>query len=288
MNSTILKYESEPKIYEIRSECDPHHDVVEGLTISEHFQKSEKHKNISSTLGDYFIVIETEVNNSSEIQSKHFEIKALISEIDRSWMYACGHPLNKKVLSYMGPYVDFPDGNISGWKSNYREAEKEVNKGRAHATFSFEKISHSTFSYWPLQTALVARKSFLSASEPIQALLDLHYFAHKVGDSYSSFFFLAKSLELVRALLPGKTDAQKEKKLSEDVRSKLKTSLHNIVGLANTRFEIRHIVKDKDSISLHEKMNSSEINTFKHDADLIIRFVVCTNLDIPLIIPERS
>ncbi len=56
MNSTILKYESEPKIYEIRSECAPHHDVVRGLTISEHFQKNEKHRNILITLGDYFIM----------------------------------------------------------------------------------------------------------------------------------------------------------------------------------------------------------------------------------------
>ena len=188
----------------------------------------------------------------------------------------------------MGPYVDFPDGNIHGWKSNYREAEKEVNKGRAHVTFSFEKISHSSFSYWPLKKALIARESYLTASEPIKALIDLHYFAHKVGDSYSSFFFLAKSLELVRALIPGKTDVQKEKTLPDDVRSRLQTSLHDIIGLANTRYEIRHIIKDKKNSSLHEKMNNSEINSFKHDADLIIRFVVCNNLHISLIIPERG
>ena len=188
----------------------------------------------------------------------------------------------------MGPYVDFPDGNIYGWESNYREAEKEVNKGRAHATFSYEKVSNSAFSYWPVKTALIARESYLLASEPIKAMVELHYFAHKVGDSYSSFFFLAKSLEIVRALLPGKTDVQKEKEFPDDVRSRMKTSFHDIVGLANTRYEIRHIVKDKNNISLHEKMNNSEINSFKHDADLIIRFVVCNNLGISLIIPEKG
>ena len=288
MNSTILKYESDFKVYEIQSECDPHHAIVEGLAISEHLQKNEKHEGISANHGDYNIIIETEVNSSSEIQSKHFEIKALINEIDRSWVYACGHPLNKKFFSYMGPYVDFPDGNISGWKSNYRKAEKEVNKGRAHATFSFEMLAHSGFPYWPLKLALVAREKYLSASEPIKALVDLHYFALKVEDSYSSFFFLAKSLELVRALLPGESDTQREKELSDEVRSRLKTSLHKIIGLANTRYEIRHIVRNKNNVSLHEKMKSSEIKIFKHDADLIIRFVVCNNLNIPLIIPKRD
>lgn len=139
-----------------------------------------------------------------------------------------------------------------------------------------------------MRKALTARKSYLTASETLKALVDLHYFAHKVGDSYSSFFFLSKALELVRALIPGKTDDLKDKNLPEDVRSGLETSLHHIIGLANTRYEIRHIIKDKKNISLHEKMNNSEINSFKHDADLIIRSVVCTNMEIPLIIPESG
>lgn len=98
---------------------------------------------------------------------------------------------------------------------------------------------------------------------PVKALVDLHYFAHIVGDSYSIFIFLAKSLEIVRALIPGKTDVQKQKALPDDVRSRLKTSLHDIIGLANTRYEIRHIVKDKNIISLHQKMNNSERVHFK-------------------------
>ncbi|WP_289022162.1 hypothetical protein [Desulfobacter postgatei] len=288
MNSTVLTYESDPKVYEIQSEHDPCNEIVAGLEVSEHFQKSDTYKHISYNIGDYHVVIKTEVHSSSEIQSMHFEIQDLIRGIDQAWMYACGHPLNKKVLSYMGPYVNFPDGNIPGWKSNYREAEKEVNKGRAHVTFGFKKISHSTFSYWPLKSALITRESYLSASEPIKALIDLHYFAHKVDDSYSSFFFIAKSLEIVRALLPGKTDEQKEKEFPDEVRSRLKTSLHDIIGLANTRYEIRHIIKDKKNISLHKRMNKSEINSFKHDADLIIRYVACNNLQISLIIPERG
>ncbi len=280
MRKAILKYKSDPKVYDIQNESIPSHEMIGDLFISEHFLQSERYKYISSSLGDYQLTIETEVDNTLGIQSKYFKIKRLINELDRSWMYACGHPLNKKVLSFTGPYIDFPDGNISGWKSNYREIEKEINKGKAHAVCHFEKVSHSSFPYWPLKKALHVRESYLAASKPIKALVDLHYFAHKIGDSYSSFFFLAKSLEIVRALLPGKTDSEKENGLPDNVRSKLKTSLHEIAGLANSRYELRHIVKDKKNISLHEKMNHSEIEAFKHDVDLIIRFVVSDNLDI--------
>jgi len=86
-------------------------------------------------------------------------------------------------------------------------------------------------------------------------------------------------MELVPALLPGINNQQKGNKLSDEIKSKLKTSLHHIMGLANTRYEIRHIVKDKQNCTLHERMNNSEINDYKHDADLLIRFVVCQKLN---------
>lgn len=60
------------------------------------------------------------------------------------------------------------------------------------------------------------------------------------------------------------------------------------MGLANTRYEIRHIVKEKQNCTLHESLNNNEINSYKHDADLFIRFVVCRELAIPLIIPVRG
>jgi hypothetical protein len=94
-------------------------------------------------------------------------------------------------------------------------------------------------------------------------------------------------MELVQAMLPGNTDSKKENKLPDEIKSRLKTSLHQIMGLANIRYEIRHIVKDKKNCTLHERLSNSEINAYKHDADLFIRFVACQELGIPLIIPDR-
>lgn len=213
MSKAILKYKSDSKIYDIQSDGNPYREVVYGLSISEHFCANEKYKHISPTLGDYFLAIETGVDDTSELQSKYFVIKEFISELDRAWMYTCGHPLVKKVLTFTGPYVNFADGNINGWESNFRDAENELNKGRAHVVASYIQYSHSIIPYWPLQKTLSVRKSYLSASEPITALVDLHFFAHKVEDSYSSFFFLAKAMELVQTILPGKTDDEKEKKM---------------------------------------------------------------------------
>ena len=288
MSNVILKYKSDPKAYAINRKETPYQKSINGLFISEVLLINEELKRISPAHGDYQLIIETEVKNSSELQSKHFEIKKVIDVLDRSWMYACGHPLNKKIRTFFGPYIDFPDGNINGWTSNYKEAEKEVNKGQAHATFRLRRVSHSSLPYWPLKKALAVREAYKAAQDNVMMLIDLHFFSHKVEDSYSSFFFLAKAMELVQVMLPGRTDDKKEKKLPDEFRSKLKTSLHHIMGLANTRREIRHIVKEKNDCTLHERLNNSEINDYKHDADLFIRFVACQELSIPLIIPERG
>lgn len=285
---SILKYKSNPKVYAIHCTGMPYQTTNGDLTFTEEFLPNDKHSNISSELGDYYIIIQSEVNDSKELQLKHFEIQKVCQELDRAWMYACGHPLSMKNLTFMGPYIDAPDGKIDGWTSNFDKVQKEINIGKPHIVFNFKQISHSTLEYWPLEKALMIREAYLRAQEPIAALVDLHFYSHKVGDSYSSFFFLAKAMELVRSLLPGKTDKQKEKNLPDQVRQKLSTSIHHIIGLANTRLEIRHIVKDPNMGTLHDKMNNSEIVAYKHDSDLIIRAVVCKELDIPLIIINRN
>jgi hypothetical protein len=72
---------------------------------------------------------------------------------------------------------------------------------------------------------LAARDTYVGAEEHVSALVDLHFFAHKVEDSCSSLFFLAKAMELVQAILPGNSDASKERKLPIEFTSRLKTSL---------------------------------------------------------------
>lgn len=288
MSERILKYRSDPKIYAILCTGTSHRRAFDDLIVSEEFEPNDKYKNISPDHGDYRVIIETEAKDTAELQSKHFIIQNISQELDRAWMYACGHPLCKQLLTFMGPYIDFPDGKINGWSSNFKEVEKNINKGRAHILFSFEQFSHSSYEFWPLDRALTVRESYLKAPESIATMVDLHFFSHKVEDSYSSFFFLAKALELVRALLPGKNDQHKEEHLPDIVRQNLMTSLHHIIGLANSRYEIRHIVEDNKTGSLHKRMNNTEITVYKHDSDLIIRSVVCKELGIPLIIPKRG
>ena len=221
------------------------------------------------------------------MQTAHFEVLDFVDELDKAWVYACGHPLTKKHFAFMSPHITVPDGKLSGWKSNYREVEKEINKGKAHATISLIKLDHASFPYWPLEVAINVRKEYLQSTEQAQTLVDLHYYAHKVKSGYAMLFFLAKSLELIRSLLPGRNNSAKEKQLPRDVREKLHSSFNHILGLSNKRFEIRHIVKNTKDSTLHTKLTNEELKIFKEDADLIIRAVVCKELGVPLHLPVR-
>ena len=144
------------------------------------------------------------------LYERYQEVSALAKCLDRVWMYAGGHPLTKKDFAFLSPHVKQIDGSLPGWNSNFDSVQRDLDKGKPHVEFEFKRIDHTIFLFQLLRKALCAREAYLVSSEPINTLIDLHYFSHKVEDSYSMIFFLAKGLELVRDFLPGRDDKQKE------------------------------------------------------------------------------
>ena len=64
MSKAILRYKSDPKVYEIQCDDAPYREIINELSISEEFLINEKFKHISSALGDYQLITETEVNDT--------------------------------------------------------------------------------------------------------------------------------------------------------------------------------------------------------------------------------
>jgi len=283
-----FKFELLPKLYGIKSDSSPAKFKIKNIKLYETWEPNPKHHSISKELGDYRICFEKSVKTTKELQNAHFEILELIGEIDRAWLYATGHPLTKKDFAFMAPILSFPGVQIPGWTSNYDEIENDINRGKTHIKISSRNVHHSILSYWPLERAIEIREKYLHALDHIKALIDLHFFALKVDNGYAMLFFLAKGLELVRSILPGKDNFIKEKHLPEDVINTLHNSFHFNLGLSNTRYEIRHAVKDPKNSTLHPKLSNNELESFKNDADLIIRAVVAMELDVPLCVPNRN
>lgn len=285
----VLKYKSNTKRYIIDSIGEPFRKVINDILVSENYAINKKSSNESIVYGDYWLTIEVEVNNTPEIQSRYLEIFQLVHEIDRCWIYAGGSLFNDYDIDFIGPDVIFPDGNIKGWSGNYKEAEDKLNIGKVHASFGdVVRITELRLPYLPLQNALAVRDAYLTAQEHIVALIDFHFGAYRTGNSHSSLIFLAKSIEIVQSILPGKTNKDKEDRLPEDLKAEFRTSLHDLFRLANMRYEIRHIIRDKQTFSLHERMNRDEIKAYKYDEDMLIRYVVCQEFNMPFFLIDRE
>ncbi len=166
--------------------------------------------------------------------------------------------------------------------------EDELNKGRAHAKFSFRSMPNVSFHYWPLQIALQIREKYLAASEEVKTLIDLHYFSLSVNSGCAMLLFLGKTLELVLSLLPGNSKTEKENFLPVEIKEKLHSSFNKTLYLSNNRLETRHIVKNPKDRAMHNRLTHEEMETYKNDVDLIIRATVCAELSIDLVIPNTK
>jgi hypothetical protein len=284
--SQILRYVSAPKVYGFETEQSPNTFEIDNLVLHEDFSEDSRYASIRQGLGNYSVVIETSISQSSQLPDRYEEVSIFARELDRAWMYACGHPLTKKKFSFTAPHIIPMDGLLDGWTTNYEDVKERFREGHYRIETSLEHIHHAVYSFFPLSLAIAARAKYLAATEILRTLIDLHFYSHKATDGYSMCFFLAKALELVRAHLPGKTDQQKEKHLHTEVRVRMVDSLHSLYGLSNTRFEIRHIVNQHGT--LYPRLTTDELYAFQHDADLVVRSVVCSELGLDLLIPTRD
>jgi hypothetical protein len=108
--------------------------------------------------------------------------------------------------------------------------------------------------------------------------IDLHYYALKDTTAEAYLFFLAKALELGRKMLPGKRNDEKQRSLANGVGANLRRPLTWLFDMANNRKEIRHVVKKSRTIDLHPGLNAEERRDYLHDADLVLRTIVCQEI----------
>ena len=134
--------------------------------------------------------------------------------------------------------------------------------------------------YYPLLPALRARDAYQRAHPTIKALTDLHYAALKSPSGEGQLFSYAKALELAREILSGKDDKTKEKSLGLSTGT-LRQSFHWLFDVGNNRYNTRHIVrKGFRPTELHVRMTGQEIMDYKHDADWVLRSLVCQRLKV--------
>lgn len=271
-----LRYTSAPKLYAIPPESQAADGEFEGLLLREHHVPKPQ-KNLPPHIGEYTITIEATIGSSAEFHDFSQKIGALAQDLDKFWVYGCGEPLSPLVTT-----LSF-DVTPKGWHSNVDKV-KEYLLQNCHQMFVVAQLGHCHWiqmPFYPLLPSLRARDAYQKADPPTKALADLHYAALKSRGGEGQLFSFAKALELAREVLDGKNDHAKEKALGLSVGT-LKRSFHWLFDVGNNRYNTRHVVrKGFRPAMLHARMTGQEIMDYKHDADWILRRLVCQRLRIP-------
>jgi hypothetical protein len=266
-------FKSKPHVYVFASMSAGHQRTVGDWVVRESW-----HRINDSTLPDgsveYSVIIETDVSTPDEIWAKQNAAYELADDLNRVWTYACGQPLNVARLGLVE--MNAPPA----WTTNATEVEEKLHAAISGLTghVSIQTRYWTYYSELPLAKALDVWESYRTASDVIRTLIELHYSALTSERSEARFFFFAKALELVQAILPGRRNEQKQTSLPTDITNELDQSLHWLFDMANHRSDVRHVVQDKMGPTIHPQMSAHESRSFEHDADLLTRTVVCMKL----------
>jgi len=272
---------SKPHLYVIRTTKEPYEEAVDGLMIRELFEPVHD-DTLPDGIGNYSIVIEGVVTSESEIWTMSEKAHQLAEDLNRTWTYVCGHPIN---VARLGLTVRTAP---PGWMTDVPEIRERISAKRSGLTCGSIEIKTR---YWvfcsdfPLRRALRVRESLLDASVIVRTLISLHHMALTSRESEVRLLLLAKALEIVRAILPGRRDQEKQRKLPYEIISELRRgSLDWLSEIANSRLDVRHAIRNKNGPKLHRRISKEERKDFEHDANLVICSVVCGELGQALVI----
>jgi len=263
-------FKSKPQLFVLASADSTHQRSIGDWIVRESYEPIDD-STLPNGIVSYSILIETEVSSHEEIWSKQKTAFELADDLNRVWTYVCGQPINAArfgLFAYNAP---------PAWKTNSEEVEEFLQTASSGLK---GKLSIQTRQWiycpeLPLKKALDLRQDYKIAPDLIRTLIELHYSALISVRRESRLFLFANALEIVRALLPGRADKQKQNSLPDNIKNNLHESLHWLFYMANNRSDVRHVVKKG---TLHPRMSSKEHNSFEHDADLFIRTVVCKEL----------
>jgi hypothetical protein len=277
MNEKIQKifFRTKPLLYVLSKTVLPHQRIIGDWVIRETYELLDDSTLPKGTVS-YSIWIETDVSSPKEIQAKKDTGFKIADDLNRVWTYVRGQPINAARLGLV--FCDAP----AAWTTNIKEVEKKLDAEISGMTGNIIIQPGHCLMYvteLPLSKALDVYESYKTAPDFIRALIELHYSALTSKRSEDRLIFFAKALEMVRGLYPGKSNQQIQDSLPVNITSNLQQSLHWLFGIANNRFDVRHVVQQKGTPPvLHPRISMQEHQSFEHDADLIIRTVICRQL----------
>jgi hypothetical protein len=274
---SLLAYSSPVLNLGLLTEGSPCTCEFEGWTFREVYEPNAA-QDIAPGLGHYHLVLEREVNTPEELWHWDPIGVRLLERLDWVWAYAWGTPFRSS-----GFHISLVDiAPPAGWSSNAKDLSVDLQRQTGGLIISGGGITQRHWRrvpFFPLTRAIAALTAYPGADELVRELIGIHHQAHA---SKEPALLLSKGLEIVRRLLPGQSDKQKQVALDPEIAGHLRSDLHALFGAANTRRSTRHAVKPSE-LALHPPFAGNEVLDFLMDADFLVNAVVCQRLGLEVI-----
>jgi hypothetical protein len=235
----------------------------------------------------YMLRMECRVTTKEQARQYDAEARRLASDLNIVWAYVALVPLFPKRVTIR------LSGPPEGWHTNFKKLNSTrpikprpgSSPGPAVSAIASVKINKGPYKVTSnsllLQRVIDAVHAYRTASLEARFLMQIHFAATDQLGVASQLILYAKAFDLARDLLPGYGNSKKEAALPANVRSALRQSLSWLGEMSNRRLETRHVASGG---KLLPRMSPAEGKDFVHDADLVIRTVVETELGIPAIV----
>ena len=260
----------------VTSDAVPFEDVLDDWRVTETLS-ARLHTIDGRQYREYRVLMERRPKLREDRGSLYIHGCYLARAIDRAWAYATGRlPGLRGYELFISP-LDPP----KEWETNAENVVPEDDWRILRLRVSAEP-RHLRVSALPLRRTVRILKGIVDATDVLQQLCTYHYTALVTTDEELHLLLFAQALEIVRELLPGASTTEKEGRLPQAVRDRLRHRLNRLFELCQQRRQTRHAIDKKQGVSIKPDIGYDEADAFQQDANLLINWVVTHDLGVPL------
>lgn len=278
----ILRFVSPPLSYRSLSSASPQSVQHRGFRLIEQFTPDTA-THAGESYGTYQLIVEQDVPTSESYWGAASAGVDLVNDLDLVWAYAGALPLRAHAF---GPGIRMIEPP-RGWTWNGTEVHEGLKRDERQAYLA--NLSIITHYYrsgdgFFLGKALQALKAYEAADALTRTLVHPHFEGMTSSTEDGPHFLYSKALEIIRAILSGRTDAARQRHLPPDIQARLKHGLPWLMRMANNRLNTRHAIARGRGTTLHPQMTPREELDFLWEADTVIRTVISQRLGVEVLV----
>ena len=278
MTERIVRFASPTLDLTAGDAVEPSSHTLGEWTIREEYERVST-RLFSATSGPYRIIFETRVPEDEDADIAYLTGCSVAYALDRAFSYATGLPFRGRTHQYyLRPTAPPPGWQIGGGADLISPAGRSmISDGR-----SFDSHRRTTEGL-PLTATVRALRAIMDADDVTARLCEIHYGALTATEPDLSPLLYAQGLELVSPLLAGTTKAARQSGLPQFVSERMPRPLDWYFLVSNRRLETRHSLESRSTPSLFPTFSEEELSHFFRGADILLRYVACARLSIPLV-----